>query len=496
MKTKNNPPVKTTGLWVTKMFICCLCWYCFNAVAEDEFQAWQQQTLNDFSEYKSKQDKEFATFLKMTWVGINTLKGKPLYEKKKIIEPPKAPPEKKKTRVEKPIIVQIPPKKIEQKKQVSIPKPVFTPVKGNMVRIYFFGNKLSFPYDKAMKKRIRGKINKDKISTQWSLLAKSDYEPLMKSLKTHQQQLNLNDWAYAILVNELANELYPNQKNEQAFFSWFVLIKSGYKSRIAYKDRDIILMLATKQQVFAAQSLNFKDTKYYALDFSGNKPPKLAKVYTYDGDYPGSNQFFDMQLQKAIGTGENETKRTLDFVYSQKKYTLDTVSNKYLVDFMKTYPQVHWNTYFNSNLDTLPRQQVADQLRPHLTGLSEEEAVNFLLRFVQTSLKYETDNKQFGYENPLFPEESLFYPASDCEDRSFLFSWLVQDLLGLDVVGLHYPGHIATAVRLNMKVSGDSVHYKGKSYLVADPTYINANIGNAMPKFKNAKVEILEISKI
>ena len=505
--------------WGTKLLTCCLCWFSFNAVAMDEFEAFKQQMLGDFSDYKSKQDKEFADFLKMNWIGLNALKGKPLYEKKKIVEPPVAPPAppttpaptptaspkpstppaqsvKKEAPVEKPVIAKVLPKKIKPEKQVSEPALVFSPVSGRAVDIDYFGNKLSFPYDKAMQKRISGRINKNAISTQWSVLAKSDYEPLLTSLNSHKKQLKLNDWAYALLVAHIANELYPNQENEQSLFSWFVLIKSGFKSRLAYEDSSIYLLLATKQKVYAVQSLKYKGTKYYLLGFDGGKQPKLNTVYTYDGDYPDSKLFFDMSLQQAIVTGENETRRNLAFSYLRKQYTLNTINNKFMVDFMRTYPQVHWETYFNSNLDTLPRQQVADQLRPHLSGLSEQEAVNFLLRFVQTSLTYATDDKQFGYENPLFPEESLFYPASDCEDRSFLFAWLVQELLGLDVVGLHYPGHMATAVRLNRVIGGDTVNFKGKRYLVADPTYINANIGNAMPKFKNAKVEFIEINKI
>ncbi|MDH3326587.1 MAG: hypothetical protein OEM38_07720, partial [Gammaproteobacteria bacterium] len=491
-------------LQIKSFIIFCLCSYSFNAVAESEFDAWKRGTLNEFSEYKSKQDKEFADFLKMNWIELNAFKGKPLYEEEKIVEPPVAPPvtpakdlsDKKKASLEKPVIVKIPEKKTPPKKQVSKPEPVLTPVKGRSININFFGNMLALPYDKAMQKRIRGKINKETISGQWSKLAKSDYEPLIAQLHTYQKQLKLNDWAYALLVNYTAKELYPNQKNEQVLFSWFALVKSGYKSRLAYKGRSIFLLLATKQQIYAAQSLKYKGTKYYILGFDGNKQAKLAEIYTYDGDYPDSKQLFDMSLQQAIVTGKNETKRNLEFSFSQKKYMLKTVSNKHMVDFMSTYPQVHWNTYFNSNPDTLPRQQVADQLRPNLVGLSEQEAVNFLLRFVQTSLTYATDDKQFGYEKPLFPEESLFYPASDCEDRAFLFAWLVQDLLGLDVVGLLYPGHMATAVRLNMKVNGDTFVYKGKNYLVADPTYINANIGNAMPNFKKSKPEFIEINKI
>jgi len=462
----------------------------------DEFKAWQKQTVDDFSDYKSKQDKEFSNFLKMDWVGLKTAKAKPLYKKKKIIEPPKAPPEKIIAQTAKPVLVNIPEKKVISRKPSAIPKPPTKPIKGNTIQFDFYGVNLTVPYDKVIKKKMHSKIDKNTISKQWERLAKSNYEPMLKQLNQYQKTLDLNDWAYALLVNQAAKKLYPNKKNEQALYSWFVLIKSGYKARLTYKKRNIYLLLATKQKIFAAQSIKYKSIKYYVLNFDGGIQPKLEKVFTYNGDYPGSNQLFDMVLQKQIITGDDETKRNLEFTYANKNYKFNTVNNTHMVNFMKTYPQVHWDTYFNSNINSFARQQISNQLKPHLTGLSEQEAVNFLLRFVQTSLKYATDQTQFGYEKPLFPEESLFYPSSDCEDRSFLFAWLVQDLLGLDVIGLHYTGHMATAVRLNMKLNGDTVNFKGKTYLVADPTYINANVGRAMPKYKNSKVEVVEIKKI
>ena len=128
-----------------------------------------------------------------------------------------------------------------------------------------------------------------------------------------------------------------------------------------------------------------------------------------------------------------------------------------------------------------------------MKGMDEQTAVNFLLRFVQTSLRYKTDEGQFGKENYLFPEETLHYPYSDCEDRSILFAWLVHTLLGMDVVGLDYPGHVATAVRFKGKVSGDAVMHNGKRYVVADPTYINASAGMAMPAFKKNKPGVIKI---
>ena len=113
-------------------------------------------------------------------------------------------------------------------------------------------------------------------------------------------------------------------------------------------------------------------------------------------------------------------------------------------------------------------------------------------RFVQTAFDYKTDDQQFGKEKYLMMEETLHYPSSDCEDRSIMFSYLVKTLLKLDVVGLDYPGHIATAVKFNSDLTGDRVTHNGKVYVICDPTYINADAGMEMPQFKNVEPKIIQ----
>jgi hypothetical protein len=120
-----------------------------------------------------------------------------------------------------------------------------------------------------------------------------------------------------------------------------------------------------------------------------------------------------------------------------------------------------------------------------LEGKDELKAANMLLNFVQTGFDYQTDSDQFGYERPLYPDETFFYPYCDCEDRSILFSCLVRELLGLDVVLLNYPNHIATAIHFNKDVKGDAVVIDGKTYIISDPTYINAPVGSCAPKYKS-----------
>jgi hypothetical protein len=128
-----------------------------------------------------------------------------------------------------------------------------------------------------------------------------------------------------------------------------------------------------------------------------------------------------------------------------------------------------------------------------LEGKSEKEAVDYLLGFSQKAFSYKTDDDQLGREKYMLPEETLWYPYSDCEDRSFLFAYLVRGILKLDVVGLNYPGHVATAVRFSENVSGDYVVVNNPKYIVCDPTYINASAGMAMPKFKQQTPTVVEI---
>lgn len=99
----------------------------------------------------------------------------------------------------------------------------------------------------------------------------------------------------------------------------------------------------------------------------------------------------------------------------------------------------------------------------------------------------------FGVERSLFPDETFYYPYSDCEDRAILYSVLVRELLGLDVVLVHYPEHIATAVAFDEPVTGDYFEMDGRKFTVCDPTYINADIGMAMTQFKSTPATLIDL---
>ena len=471
-----------------------------SAVAISDFEAWKlqqqqgvQQQKTEFQEYKDARDREFTDFLKQQWKDVPLLQGFVRDKSPKPVVIPVAKPEPVSIT---PIPDTVP--TIVTPEPVVIPplpdKPAPVPVemrKGNRVRVDFFGTKLNFYYDPDLKQSLSARINEAAVSSFWSELSRADYEPLLSQINKQADALLLNDWGYALLADRLSSAIYPLSTNSQALFTWFVLTKAGYRSRIAYSENNVYLLMPSRHQLYDTPFFTFDNQRYYAvsLDGAAHKP---GRVYTYDGHYPGADKKLDMRLSNKAAHGERINTRNLRFEYSGNHYEIDVDYEKSRFDFLNTYPQLDLELYFDSRVGNTMASPLLAQLSVAIEGMSEQEAVNFLLRFVQTSLKYKTDEQQFGQENYLFPEETIFYPYSDCEDRSVLFAWLVRRLLGLEVVGLSYPGHVATAVYLKQS-TGDYIVHEGRRFTVADPTYVNARAGMTMPEYRNTRPDVIVI---
>ena len=169
------------------------------------------------------------------------------------------------------------------------------------------------------------------------------------------------------------------------------------------------------------------------------------------------------------------------------------------MDFFDTYPpscindnfMTRWAMYANTPMDETVKESLYPALRANIAGLSEKDAMERLLNWVQTGFVYEYDDKVWGHDRAFFAEETLFYPYCDCEDRSIMLSRLVRDLLGLKCILIYYPGHLAMAVNFHENVRGDYIQLKDQKYVVCDPTYINASVGMTMPNMDNSSATVI-----
>lgn len=329
-------------------------------------------------------------------------------------------------------------------------------------------------------------LNENAIADAYEALCNSDYKPLLADCAQIRKDLRLNDWGVFTLVRQVA-DTYCGTANESIVMQQFLLNEMGYKARMARKATEdkMMLFVATDCSIYAPY-ITLNGQNYYNL--SGNN--EQCQFYMCQKDSPKAKNSVGMQLKEAPLFPGTVVSSTHQAKGSAARVTVDVP--KALMDFYKDYPQCDYSVYFNAPVNAAMENRILSSLAPLVQGRNEADAANILINFVQTAFQYQTDGQQFGYEKPFFVEELFYYPYSDCEDRAMLFSYLVRKLLGLDVVLLDYPEHIATAVRFNGNVSGDYLMVNGRKYIVCDPTYIGASIGMTMPRYKTVSAKVLK----
>lgn len=473
----------------------------------DDFESFKRQQMQgvqqikaEFQEYKEKQDKEFADFLKSQWSEFDTYRGKERIKEPKpkvvpvvipvVPAPVKPAPDGKPAPqpvkpapppvVVAPIIPSVVPPPPPQ------PKPV--PLAANVLEIGFFGNAVRFTFDQKWKDyRLRSGAQPEVMSAFWTLMSGSEYETIVKEIAGIKRDLKMDDWGGVTLWRSVVQTLQPDRRSEQNLLLWFFLTKSGYDTRLGYAGSDVHLFVAMKQPVYATKFTKVGNQTYYAV-LASDKGDSIRSFYTYEANYPDRLKPLDIQSASTAFNKPVSATRTLAFEYNGKQIRLNVPYDRRLVEYMDTFPQTEFELYFDTDGSSILRKGLLEELKKYMTSMKDEEKVGFLLVFVQKSFAYKTDNEQFGRERYFFVEESLYFPYNDCEDRAVLFSWLVRELTGFKVVGLLYPGHMSTGVALkNIRPEYATVNYQGSQYVIADPTYIGAGIGMAMPSYERLR---------
>ncbi len=470
--------------------------------SQDNFQEWRNLQSKRFQDAQSGEDQQFSEFLRAEWEQFEAMEGSISDNTPK---PAKTPVYKPDNAVENAVLKVIT-KKVELL-NIDNPKSVkkeiiknSTSIKvknGRTISVSFQNEALSFTIDSSMPNHQQGAIDKWFVATYWENVTKTDYEPLITQLYDFRTQMKLNDWGYGILLKDVAVEIYGENSNLVHLFTWFMLLKSGYEAKVGLSSRDIVLLLPSSSELFGIPYYTFSDLnhKYYTIVFGEEGIDHNSSLSIYAGKYSNDGKLLDFSLSEIATTTPRFIKKTLEFKYKGNRYGVPIIVDENIANLYRHYPQTSIPTFFSATISPDVEVQLLHSLEKIIRNKSETEAVNLLLRFVQTAFKYQTDDEQFGREKYLIPDETLYYQICDCEDRSILFTQLVKRLTGLEVIGLDYPGHIATAVSFSQPFPGDSIDHNGKQYVICDPTYINADIGMSMPMYKNVNPRLIYLTK-
>lgn len=353
-------------------------------------------------------------------------------------------------------------------------------------RFTFYGTDCSVSL--AAKHRFRlASLQENSVANAWERVAGGSYDAVATECAELKKQLRLNDWGYYDLVRMLSDVFCGKQSAESVVMQSFLMAEAGYKVRLARGDNRLFLLLAMNDQVYAKPYFKIDGQTFYLLDDVARAASYNICNFRIPGERPLS---LAMPVPPILAQkpGQSAVRKCEDGSLS----TTVTV-NRNLMDFYTDYPPCYWSVYAATELTSAVRDQLYPTLRSALAAKGEYDAANLLLHYLHRAFAYKTDQDQFGVERTLFAEEMFHYPYSDCEDRSILFARLVKDLMGLDVVLLYYPEHIATAVRFNDDVKGDYMQIGSGRYVVCDPTYVGADVGDAMPDLKRVAAQVVKI---
>jgi hypothetical protein len=527
--------------------VCCL------LIAQDDYEAWKQKQQEQLKEYKSVQDKAFVEFLEKNWEAFEAFKGEKRDEAPKIPVAPVATTKKKMFEEVKQI------KNSEQKSHneemeseehhqnikseesehheadndelnrettdievetdivQEIDEPTEKPIEEEVIvmqveeqveknslmlaldktaptiDVTFWGLPITYNYQTDLEVEL-SPLDGKAVANFWYVTSNTSFEDLLDQMLDSKDKMNLNDWGYCLLLNEVGKKIANCDQNLTRLFIWFMLTKSGYECKVGYNDGKVFLLLPSANTIYGVSFVEIDDKRYYALSFEGKEKIDFA-INTYDGKYPNADDLIDLGITESPRINQTIVEKELKFTYANTEYTIPVRYDQNAAEFFRDYPQTNLDVYFNAPLSPEATQSLMQGLKPIIADQTETQAANILLRFVQTAFEYQTDGDQFGREKSFFSDETLFYPYCDCEDRSIIFSYLIRQILERQVVGLDYPGHIATGVNFDSEVIGDNIMVKGVTYTICDPTYINADLGMAMPQFKDVAPKIIVLGK-
>ena len=443
------------------------------ALFAQSFADFKHMQSASFAKFRDKKDNEFSKYLQAQWREYKAYTSQAMYAQQK----PKIMP----------TLAQNKPKNVGPRLVIKIKNtPLIKPFKKQSLKekdvsFDFFGTNIGFNFDKNIKNAKFYPRNQNGISNFFTIMATSDYDEVLYKINATCKGMELNDWGMYLLVTKLAQSIFLTP-DDAKLFSWFMFNKLGFRVKVALgTDKHIVLLHEIKGTMYSTPSYTFGDKVFYVI--ADYNKANIGNIYTYAQDYPDAKKALDFTLKKLPNLEKKYLHKTLSFKEYGKVYTASYRYNQNLLNFMGTYPQVDYKIYFNTPLEYETYKDIAKDLKKYTDNKKASEALNFVLHFVQKAFEYERDSEQFGREKVMFAEETLCYKKSDCEDRAVLYARLIKDLFGIGVVGVKYNNHMSTA--LHIPISGDSVKVAGERYVIADPTYINASLGQNIPKYKS-----------
>lgn len=480
--------------WLASILLLLTFSHTYSQDFRERYEQFKKKSIQEYSSFRNECNRKYVEFLKQAWDWYEGKTPLPSLKEENSVPPrPYLPDEDKGKSVD------ITPIEIAPVNTVPQPKPI-EPIreipgpKNDYFEFYFYGVLCRVRLPAVAKLNIEN-CTPNAIADGWNQLCTDNMNNAIRDCLETRIRNNFCDWAYLSFLDELCRG-FCSEANGATLLMAFLYCQSGYQMRLANASNKLIMLFGSRHQIY--------DKEYYTIDgksfypFGSLSGPVSICNAVYEGEAPMS---LIIDSEQKIGTTLSD-KRSIQSKGFADMTAVSQVSEE-LIRFYNSYPSsaiggnsmTRWAMYANTPLSQATKDHLYPALKAAIDNCTKEDAANKLLNWVQTGFVYEYDDKVWGHDRAFFAEETLYYPFCDCEDRSILFSILVRDLLDLNVALIYYPGHLATAVCFDSDVNGDALIIGNKRFVICDPTYIGAPVGEQMPNLDYDRIQTIILQR-
>ncbi len=370
-----------------------------------------------------------------------------------------------------------------------------SPPQERLLRVPFFSDYVEITLPGLYKPPVEQKSwTAHNLYAAFHLLEKNHPESFVQQLQQFKKQRQLNDWLFFLLLHAAHSHAFPKATHSQvAVLNWYVLTQCGYDARLAYFESNVFLYLGTQSFLFEVPYLEERQKRYVNVSAIVHPTPGESQFYWpvyIDQPHP-KNFSFELEQWPLLPPKPI----TQNYRFSHEGNTIQWAGqiDALPADIMASFPLLEEAAYLHIPTSKLTQNTLIAQIEQELKGKPLREKVSTLASFTRSAFIYAEDMDQFGSNKPMTAEETLLYPASDCEDRVALFLQIAKKLIPAPMIAIAWPDHLSIGIAAP-EIGGDFVRWKGEKYFICDPTgpENNSQIGIIPEDYREQTFEVIQ----
>lgn len=363
-----------------------------------QYEKFRKHAKAEYEDYRAQCNAEYVKFLERAWKEYKVLPSIPR-PKDEVVPPTIMPRQDKNKKQAKEIPIE---KVVSPILSLPQPKPI-SPIYENVkveeknFSFSYMGTTCEVRLPKDLNIRMSG-CESCMIATIWKQLATNAMDNTIRDFLALRLKMQLCDWAYLNLIDTFA-KAFCGHGNEAVIMAAFIYSQSGYKMRLGRDCEKLYLLYGSKHGIYETGYIVIEGINYYPLD------DKVERMEISDFSFP-QEQSMSLYIENAQKfTIRPSAKRKL----ASEQYhdvTIDSQVNLNLIQFYNTYPSsevngnfmTRWKMYADTPMDESVSQMLYPDIKNKIEGLSDVQAVNQILNWVQTAFQYEYDDKVWGHD--------------------------------------------------------------------------------------------------